>query len=71
MSTQTESAKTISQEDIYQESLELAKTSLGIIPHIDYEVQRLEEESAAFQAGEREIAQFTPILPQMRFIVQN
>jgi sulfite reductase beta subunit-like hemoprotein len=33
---------------------------LGIIPFIEYEIQRLEEESAAFKAGEREVAEFTP-----------
>ncbi|PKB68511.1 MAG: hypothetical protein BZY81_01665 [SAR202 cluster bacterium Io17-Chloro-G4] len=31
-----------------------------MIPHIDYEIQRLEEEAAAFKAGEREVTEFTP-----------
>ena len=60
MSTRTENPNIKSQEDIYQESLELAKSSVGIIPHIEYEVEHLEEEAAAFQAGEREVAEFTP-----------
>ena len=65
MSTRTESTRTDqpqikTQEDVYQESLELSKSSLGIIPHIDYEIQRLEEEAAAFKAGEREVTEFTP-----------
>ena len=60
MSTQTVKSPETTQEEIYQESLELSKSSKGIIPHIDYEVVRLEEESAAFQAGEREITEFTP-----------
>ncbi len=60
MSTRTENPNIKNQEDIYQESLELSKSSLGIIPHIEYEIERLEEEAAAFQAGEREVAEFTP-----------
>ena len=60
MSTRTELPQSKSNEDIYLESLELSKSSLGIIPHIEYEIQRLEEEAAAFKAGEREIAEFTP-----------
>ena len=48
MSTQTGQTQTRSQEEIYQESLELSKSSVGIIPFIDYEIQRLEEEAAAF-----------------------
>ena len=60
MSTRTKNPRVISQEELHRESLELAQTSPGIIPHIDYEIERLEEESAAFQAGEREIAEFTP-----------
>ena len=60
MSTRTDQPQIKSNDDIYQESLELSKTSLGIIPHIDYEIQRLEEEMAAFKAGEREISEFTP-----------
>jgi sulfite reductase beta subunit-like hemoprotein len=60
LSTRTENPNIKNQEDIYQESLELSKSSLGIIPHIEYEIERLEEEAAAFQAGEREVAEFTP-----------
>ena len=60
MSTRTQSPQIKSQEDIYRESLELSKSSSGIIPYIDYEVQRLEEEAAAFNAGERELKEFTP-----------
>jgi sulfite reductase beta subunit-like hemoprotein len=60
LSTQTGQTQTRSQEEIYQESLELSKSSVGIIPFIDYEIQRLEEEAAAFVAGEREVAEFTP-----------
>ena len=56
MSTRTNRA----QEETYQESLGLSATSPGIIPHVEYEIQRLEEESAAFQAGQREVTEFTP-----------
>ena len=60
MSARTRTNRLIPQEGIYQESLELSKTSTGIIPHIDYEIERLEEESAAFEAEEREVSEFTP-----------
>lgn len=60
MSTRTKATPVVSQEEIYRESLKLAEKSPGIIPHMEQEIQRLEEESAAFQAGEREIAEFTP-----------
>ena len=60
MGTRTGTHQLTSQEDIHQKSLELAQDSVGIIPHLEYEVERLEEESAAFQAGEREVAEFTP-----------
>ena len=60
MGTRTGTDQLTSQEDIHQKSLELAQDSVGIIPHLEYEVERLEEESAAFQAGEREVAEFTP-----------
>ena len=60
MSTRTGNIPVIPQEQIHEESMELAKTSSAIIPFMDYEIQRLEEESAAFQAGEQDQAQFTP-----------
>ncbi len=56
--TPTEHAKT--QETIYEESLELSKNSQSIIPFMDDEIVRLEEESAAFVAGERDNTEFTP-----------
>ena len=49
-----------SQEEIYQESLELASTAPGVVPFMESEVQRFEAESASFQAGEQDNAQFTP-----------
>ena len=49
-----------SQEEIYQESLELASTAPGVVPFMESEVQRFEAESARFQAGEQENAEFTP-----------
>ena len=56
--TSTEPAKT--QKTIHEESLDLSKNSQSIIPFMDDEIVRLEEESAAFVAGEREITEFTP-----------
>jgi sulfite reductase beta subunit-like hemoprotein len=56
--TSTGQEKTL--EAIYNESLDLSKKSSGIIPFMDDEIVRLEEESAKFVAGELENAQFTP-----------
>ena len=60
MSTGTGTNQLASQEEIHRKSLELAQASPGIIPHVEYEIERLEGESAAFEAGEREVAEFTP-----------
>ncbi len=48
------------QEDIHRESMKLAPSAPGIIPFMEDEVQRFEAESARFQAGEQENAEFTP-----------
>ena len=47
-------------ESIYEKSLELSKNTQSIIPFMEDEIVRLEEESAAFVAGERENTEFTP-----------
>ena len=60
MSTRTGNIPVIPQEQVHEESMEMAKASSSIIPFMDYEIQRLEEESAAFEAGEHDMAQFTP-----------
>ena len=60
MSARTGTNQITSQEEIHRKSLKLTQTSPGIIPHVEYEIERLEEESAAFQAGEKDAAQFTP-----------
>ena len=49
-----------SQEEIYQESLELASTAPGVVPFLESEVQRFEEESARYQSGEQDNLEFTP-----------
>ena len=49
-----------SQEEIYQESLELASTAPGVIPFLESEVQRFEAESARYQSGEQDNLEFTP-----------
>ena len=59
MSTQTPSQRR-TQEDIHRDSLELARTGQSIIPFMDEEVVRLEEESASFVSGEQDNATFTP-----------
>ena len=56
--TSTGPAKT--QETIHEESLELSKNSHSIIPFMEDEIVRLEEESAKFVAGEQDNSQFTP-----------
>ena len=60
MSSQTSGTQTRTLEEIHNDSMELAKASDGIIPFMDEEVGRLEDESAAFMAGERDNAVFTP-----------
>jgi sulfite reductase beta subunit-like hemoprotein len=59
LSTHTSSQQR-TQEDIHQDSLELARSSEAIIPFMDEEVVRLEEESARFESGEQDNATFTP-----------
>ncbi|MSQ07065.1 MAG: nitrite/sulfite reductase [Dehalococcoidia bacterium] len=65
MSTQNTSQGTRqapSQEQIYQQSLELARTASGpgIIPYMEDEVVRFEEEVARFRAGQMEERAFQP-----------
>ena len=60
MTSNTENAQQVTQEEIYQESLKLSQSSPGIIPFMEDEIVRLEAESAKFQAGEQDNAQFTP-----------
>ena len=59
-STDSSNAQTKTNEAIYEESLELSKNTQTIIPFMEDEIVRLEEESAAFVAGERENTEFTP-----------
>ena len=54
MTSHTSTGQATTPETIYAESLELAKNSHSIIPFMEDEIVRLEEESAAFVAGERE-----------------
>ena len=60
MTSPTSTGQATTPETIYAESLELAKNSHSIIPFMEGEIVRLEEESAAFVAGERENTEFTP-----------
>ena len=60
MSTRARTVPVVPQEQVHEESMKLAEASKGIIPFMEYEVQRFEEESASFQAGEQDNAEFTP-----------
>ena len=60
MTSHTSTGQATTPETIYAESLELAKNSHSIIPFMEDEIVRLEDESAAFVAGERENTEFTP-----------
>ncbi|MDA1129213.1 MAG: nitrite/sulfite reductase [Chloroflexi bacterium] len=60
MTSHTPTGQAKTPETTYQESLELSKNSQSIIPFMEDEIVRLEEESAAFVAGERENTVFTP-----------
>ena len=59
MSSQTSSQQR-TLENIHHDSLELARSSESIIPFMDEEIVRLEDESAAFVSGELDNAVFTP-----------
>ena len=54
------STRVVNQEEIHQRSAEMSQTSPGIIPFMEDEIERFEGEAAAFQAGERDNAEFTP-----------
>ena len=60
MTSNTSTGQAKALETIYEKSLELSKNSQSIIPFMEDEIVRLEEESAAFVAGERENTEFTP-----------
>ena len=60
MTSNTSTGQGKTQETIYGESLELSKDTTSIIPFMEDEIVRLEEESTAFVAGERENTEFTP-----------
>ena len=59
MSSQTSSQQR-TLEEIHHDSLELARSSDSIIPFMDEEIVRLEEQSASFESGELDNAVFTP-----------
>ena len=54
------STRVVNQEEIHQRSVEMSQTSPGIIPFMEDEIERFEGEATAFQAGERDNAEFTP-----------
>ena len=60
MTSKTNVSQAPTPEEIHYKSMELAPSAPGIIPFMEDEVQRFEAESALFQAGEQENAQFTP-----------
>ena len=60
MTSSTDRTQSLTQEQIYAKSQELATSAPGIIPFIDEEIQNLEVESAKYESGEQDNAQFTP-----------
>ena len=60
MSSAVERTKVVSQEQIHEESMKLARNSRGVIPFMEGEILSLEEEIKAFRAGERDASQFMP-----------
>ena len=50
----------IDQEKLHRESMAISPQAPGIIPFIEEEVVNFEGESASFQAGEQDNAEFTP-----------
>ena len=60
MASDTQKAKQLTPKEIHEQSLELSKSASGIIPFMEGEIVRLEEESARFESGEQDNAEFTP-----------
>ena len=60
MASDTQKAKQLTPKEIHEQSLELSKSASGIIPFMEGEIVRLEEESAKFESGEQDNAEFTP-----------
>ncbi|MCL0047780.1 nitrite/sulfite reductase [Dehalococcoidia bacterium] len=60
MASDTQKAKQLTPKEVHEQSLELSKSASGIIPFMEGEIVRLEEESAKFESGEQENAEFTP-----------
>ena len=60
MTTISEPTQASTQEEIHRRSMELAPAAPGVIPFMEDEVQRFEAESARFQSGEQDNAEFTP-----------
>ena len=60
MTSQTSNIQAVDQSEVHERSMQLADVSPGIIPFMEDEVVRLEEESRKFQSGELDNAEFTP-----------
>ena len=60
MASDTQKSKQLTPKEVHEQSLELSKSASGIIPFMEGEIVRLEEESARFESGEQDNAEFTP-----------
>ena len=60
MTSSTGGAQTVNQDQIHEQSMALAPSAPGIIPFMEDEIVRLEEESKKFQNGELDTTEFTP-----------
>ena len=60
MTSQTSNIPAVDQSEVHERSMRLADISPGVIPFLEDEVVRLEEESRKFQSGELDNAEFTP-----------
>jgi len=60
LASDTQKAKQLTPKEVHEQSLELSKSASGIIPFMEGEIVRLEEESARFESGEQDNAEFTP-----------
>ena len=60
LASDTQKAKQLTPKEVHEQSLELSKSASGIIPFMEGEIVRLEEESAKFESGEQDNAEFTP-----------
>ena len=60
MSIQAGNTPKINQEEIHARSMKLAQSAIGIVPYMEDEIERFDQQVESFKAGEQDNMQFTP-----------